>query len=230
MEVIFIDYGNSCSCNGLRELPEDLIMLSPLALKCSLQKPNGVLQWSQAATEKFKEISADGATVFNVNVLTPGETSIVQLTYNGMDVSLQLAPETRQCFVTYVESLESFWVQFMDDNALIENMTAEMETADSWPVITDPEENSLVAALFEDGVWYRMKNLGQRDVEYEGVFIDYGNVCYTSEMRQLPEECAAIKPLATKYKLDILPRTKWSEKSEELFKAMTQHGKQLKMN
>ncbi|KAI4466371.1 tudor domain containing protein [Holotrichia oblita] len=175
LEVIFIDYGNSCSCNGLRELPEDLIMLPPLALKCSLQKPNGIMQWSQAATDKFKEISADGATVFNVNILTPGETSIVQLTYEDQDVSAQLVPETRQCFVSHVDSVESFWVQFMDDNAKIENLTEAMESADAWPSISEAKAGDLVAALFEDELWYRARILEKIEEEYQVLFIDYGN-------------------------------------------------------
>ncbi|GJQ67361.1 putative tudor domain protein [Trypoxylus dichotomus] len=224
LEVIFIDYGNSCSCNGLRELPEDLIMLPPLALKCSLQKPNGILQWSQEATEKFKEISADGATVFKVNILTTGETSIVQLTHGGQDISTRLVPETRQCFVSVVDSVDSFWVQFMDDNAKIENMVEALELAESWPEVTDAADNSLVAALFVDEVWYRAKILGKSTEGYETLFIDYGNTALVTNLKQLPDEYAKIEPLATNFKLDMLPRTKWGNKSDELFKSMTECG------
>ncbi|KAK9736719.1 Tudor domain [Popillia japonica] len=224
LEVIFIDYGNSCSCNGLRELPEDLIMLPPLALKCSLQKPNGILQWSQASTDKFKEISADGATVFNVNILTPGETSIVQLTYDDQDVSAQLVPETRQCFVSHVDSVDSFWVQFMDDNAKIENLTETMENAENWPEITEAEVGDLVAALFEDELWYRAKVLEKIDGEYQVLFVDYGNTTGVSLLRQLPEECAQLEALASNFKLDMLPRTKWGDRSDELFTSMTECG------
>ncbi|KAI4466350.1 tudor domain containing protein [Holotrichia oblita] len=224
LEVIFIDYGNSCSCNGLRELPEDLIMLPPLALKCSLQKPNGIMQWSQAATDKFKEISADGATVFNVNILTPGETSIVQLTYEDQDVSAQLVPETRQCFVSHVDSVESFWVQFMDDNAKIENLTEAMESADAWPSISEAEAGDLVAALFEDELWYRARILEKIEEEYQVLFIDYGNTTGVAVLRELPEECAKLEALATNFKLDMLPRTKWGDKSDELFTSMTECG------
>ncbi|KRT85343.1 hypothetical protein AMK59_1500 [Oryctes borbonicus] len=224
LEVIFIDYGNSCSCNGLRELPEDLIMLPPLALKCSLQKPNGILQWSQAATDKFKEISADGATVFNVNILTPGETSIVQLTHENQDISIQLVPETRQCFVCTVDSVDSFWVQFMDDNVKIENMVEALEVAESWPTLTDVVDDSLVAVLFVDGVWYRAKILEKTDEGYEALFIDYGNTSVITNLKQLPDEYAKIEPLASNFKLDLLPRTKWGDKSDELFRSMTECG------
>lgn len=200
-------------------------MLPPLALKCSLQKPNGMLQWSSVATDKFKELSADGATIFNVNILTPGETCIVQLTHDGQDVSSRLAPETSQCFVTHVDSLESFWVQFMDNNIEIENMTAELENAESWPEISDVEENNLVAALHEDGTWYRANIIKKSDEGYEVLFIDYGNTSCVSNLRELPEECTKILPLASNFKLDVPPRTKWGENSCELFKKMTDYGK-----
>lgn len=200
-------------------------MLPPLALKCSLQKPNGILQWSQASTDKFKEISADGATVFNVNILTPGETSIVQLTYDDQDVSAQLVPETRQCFVSHVDSVDSFWVQFMDDNAKIENLTETMENAENWPEITEAEVGDLVAALFEDELWYRAKVLEKIDGEYQVLFVDYGNTTGVSLLRQLPEECAQLEALASNFKLDMLPRTKWGDRSDELFTSMTECGK-----
>lgn len=115
MEVLFIDYGNSCTCTCLRALPEDLLLMPALAQKCSLQKPEGIDQWTPQACDKFKEIAADGATIFSVKKLTTGETAIVELLLDGESVSLMLLPKTVDCHVIKFESLDSFHIKKHDD-------------------------------------------------------------------------------------------------------------------
>lgn len=60
IELLFIDYGNSCTSASLRQLPEDLVITPPLAQKCSLEKPKGISVWTTQMCEKFEEISAGG--------------------------------------------------------------------------------------------------------------------------------------------------------------------------
>ncbi|KAK9869541.1 hypothetical protein WA026_003297 [Henosepilachna vigintioctopunctata] len=90
LEVLFLDYGNSCVCSNLKQLPEHLVMAPPLAQKCSLQKPEGVTCWSSKASEKFSELSADGKTIFTVKKISSGEASIVELFMNSEEVSTKL--------------------------------------------------------------------------------------------------------------------------------------------
>lgn len=85
-------------------------MMPPMALKSSLQKPSGMEQWSPMAMDKFKEISADGATIFHVKKLSTGETSVVELIVDGEDVSAMLMPKTLECTITKFESLDSFYI------------------------------------------------------------------------------------------------------------------------
>ncbi|KAL3281927.1 hypothetical protein HHI36_005130 [Cryptolaemus montrouzieri] len=108
LEVLFLDYGNSCICSNLKQLPEHLVLAPPLAQKCSLQKPEGLLSWSAEASQKFNELSAEGQTVFTVKKLTTGETSLVELLVDGEDVSSKLLPTTDNGFVNNIESLERF--------------------------------------------------------------------------------------------------------------------------
>ncbi|RZB39064.1 maternal protein tudor [Asbolus verrucosus] len=106
IEVLFVDYGNSCTSCSLRELPEDLIMLAPLAQKCSLQKPETLTNWSPEMVKKFSEISADGQTTFNVKKLSTGETASVELLLDGVDVTTMLLPQTEDVRVKNFEGLE----------------------------------------------------------------------------------------------------------------------------
>ncbi|XP_045471417.1 maternal protein tudor-like isoform X3 [Harmonia axyridis] len=110
LEVLFLDYGNSCVCGNLKQLPEHLVMAPPLALKCSLHKPERLLSWSPESAKKFVELSADGQTAFTVKKLTTGETSVVELYVNDEEVSLKLLPTTEEVYVTDAQSMDSLVV------------------------------------------------------------------------------------------------------------------------
>ncbi|KAF5277757.1 hypothetical protein FQR65_LT03737 [Abscondita terminalis] len=211
LEVLFIDYGNSCTCTGLRQLPEDLIMLPALAQKCSLQKPSGVLQWSAKATEQFKEISADGATIFNIDKLSTGETLIVRLLLDSEDISLQLMPATEKGYLSYIETVFSFWVQKCEDEPKLEEVSQDLSEAAEWPNCEEVVVGSIVAALqTDDEMWYRAKVLSVNESDYEVLFIDYGNVGLTKEIRSYTKN--DVPPLANQYKLEPLPGFRWMEK------------------
>ncbi|XP_025835446.1 maternal protein tudor-like isoform X2 [Agrilus planipennis] len=232
LEVIFIDYGNSCTCSGLRQLPEDLILLPPLAIKCSLNKPVGTLQWSPQATEKFRELSADGATIFNVHKITADETSIVDLFLDNQSITEKLLPETAEGFISHFESVEEFWIQKAEDVPKLDYIIETMANALNWEVFNKKtEENTeLVAAQFpEDQVWYRAEILEIKQFENEVVyvvrFIDYGNICETAHIRQLDERISETAPLAIKCRLELLPGHRWSDESSEKLSILVNGGK-----
>ncbi|XP_031343313.1 maternal protein tudor-like isoform X2 [Photinus pyralis] len=211
IEVLFVDYGNSCTCTGLRQLPEDLIMLSPLAQKCSLQKPPGILQWSSQATEDFKTISADGVTIFNIDKLSTGETLIVKLILNGQDVSEQLLPQTESAYITYINSIHDFWMQKVTDSSKSDAIAEHLANAAEFPACDTVAEGVVVAALqADDETWYRAQILNMKDTEYEVMFIDYGNTSSTSEIRALPDDMTD-PPLAIKCKMEALPGFRWMD-------------------
>ncbi|XP_044268321.1 maternal protein tudor-like isoform X2 [Tribolium madens] len=106
IEVLFVDYGNSCTSCSLRDLPEDLVMLPPLAQKCSLQKPESLTTWGPEMVRKFIEISADGQTTFHVNKLSTGETASVVLLLDGVDVTTLIVPQTEEVQVKSFEGLD----------------------------------------------------------------------------------------------------------------------------
>lgn len=226
MEVLFIDYGNSFTCNSVRELPEDLVMLSPLALKCSLQKPPGVLQWSPAASDKFKEISQDGAAEFSVRKIIPGETAVVQLTLDSKDISEQLKPETVSGYISYFESIDNFWIQKSGLSDEIEALAISMIEAANWAVRESVKVGDLVAALSEDDeCWYRAKVKSITENKYDVFFFDYGNSATVQEVRELTDDVRNEPRYAIQCKLDVLPGYKWPDDINKNLQILNNEGK-----
>ncbi|KAF2901435.1 hypothetical protein ILUMI_04750 [Ignelater luminosus] len=228
LEVLFIDYGNSCTCTGLRQLPEDLIMLPALAQKCSLQKPQGMLQWSANATEEFKNVSADGATVFNIVKFSTGETSLVKLLLDGVDISSKLISQTEDAYITSFESVSDFWLQKVNDEDKINNMNAKLELASEWPKYEYKEGNPIVAAFYStDNKWYRARVLSEKDSMYEVLFIDFGKACTANDIHVLPDDIENEAPLAIQCKLEPLPGFRWNEETSNQLAKLYNDGTTL---
>jgi hypothetical protein len=82
-------------------------MLPPLAQKCSLQKPGNLTTWGPEMVRKFSEISADGQTTFDIKKLSTGETALVELLVDGVDVTTLIIPKTEDVRVKNFEGLDS---------------------------------------------------------------------------------------------------------------------------
>ncbi|XP_066262033.1 maternal protein tudor isoform X3 [Euwallacea similis] len=111
IELLFIDYGNPSVSSSLRQLPENLVVTPPLAQKCSLQRPETIPYWTKQAQDKFAEIAADGATTFELNKVTAGETAMVELLLNGENIVPKILPVTEDGFIRNFESLSKFCVE-----------------------------------------------------------------------------------------------------------------------
>lgn len=223
IEVLFIDYGNSSTAMRLKVLPEDLVHMSALAQKCSLNKPNTVASWSEEATEKFRQISADGVTIFAIKKLTAGETSTVELFIDGQNILEQILlcntedkkseqPRTKsnllKAHITYVDS-ESFWVQLSSDLSKIDEMIENLFAAESFEKF---DGNITCAALHaETGMWHRAK-IDETSNEHTVLLIDYGMLTTASELRALPTDIESIPALATQCCLELPAEiTDWPE-------------------
>ncbi|CAH0557520.1 unnamed protein product [Brassicogethes aeneus] len=111
VEALFIDYGNSSLAENLRQIPEELVVTAPLAQKCSLQRPEGVDEWSQEATDKFNEIAADGQTIFTIRKISTGETSLVEMFADGANILHALVPVTEEGYLRNFENANSFAIE-----------------------------------------------------------------------------------------------------------------------
>ncbi|XP_032689380.1 maternal protein tudor-like isoform X3 [Odontomachus brunneus] len=85
-EVLYMDYGNSAVTDELRVLPQDIVNIPSLSKRCSLEKPHDVAVWSERACDKFKELAAEGATMFQFETLDKNDPMQVRLSLNGTNV------------------------------------------------------------------------------------------------------------------------------------------------
>lgn len=85
-EVLYMDYGNSAVTEELRVLPEDIVNIPILSKRCTLEKPDSIITWSEQACDKFKELAAEGATMFQFETLDENDPMHVRLNLNGTNV------------------------------------------------------------------------------------------------------------------------------------------------
>ncbi|KAI5637875.1 tudor domain-containing protein [Phthorimaea operculella] len=213
-EVLFMDYGNASIANELRSLPDELKARPALSRKCALQKPRDIKSWSRKSEEKFNELAAEGATIFNVQFIASGDISIVELYLEGKSVTEELVglceaqpaaerptPVGQDSFssgkICYVNSLDEFYVQLDDFAAEIDKILDRMTGAADFEAAAELKVGSLCAAFWdEDEQWYRAKILEFCEGGYHVLFIDYGNKAKCEEFRQLPEDMTTIEPAA----------------------------------
>lgn len=222
LEVLFVDYGNSCTCSNMKELPEELVMLPPLAQKCSLAKPGGLLQWSPQSNEKFREISADGAAVFTVNKIKPGETTVVQLLLNGEDISQQLLPSLERGRVVKVEALDKVFVIREKDQDKLNSILEKLENMTE-NKLTEGAKDDLVMCDV-DGKMQRATllsiNTNKEDTDdsltcdkslgiYKVKLIDSICTINVDVIYELPEDCKDL--YVSIYKLDSLPGIQFTD-------------------
>ncbi|XP_028046299.1 maternal protein tudor isoform X2 [Monomorium pharaonis] len=84
-EVLYMDYGNSAVTEELRVLPEDIVNIPTLSKRCTLGKPDDIT-WSKKACDKFKELAAEGATMFQFETLDKDDPMHVRLSLDGTNV------------------------------------------------------------------------------------------------------------------------------------------------
>ncbi|XP_049706830.2 maternal protein tudor isoform X1 [Helicoverpa armigera] len=211
-EVLFMDYGNASIANELRSLPDELKVKPALSRKCALQKPRDI-KWSRQSETRFNELAAEGATIFNVQFIASGDISIVELFLEGKSVTEELVglceelpaerpiPVGQDIYCTgkvcYVNSLDEFYLHLDDATSNLDKVTVKMNESQEFEPASELKVGSICAAFWtEDEQWYRAKILEFCDVGYHVQFIDYGNKAKCEEFRLLPEDLAAIEPLA----------------------------------
>jgi len=219
VEVLFFDYGNRSATTELRGLPEDLLIMPPLAKCCSLPLLKGMKDWSTAAQEKFIERVGDGNTQFQVKILEEGDTAVVSLLNGGQRMEEELMnlctgidvvstvyvqPCKLYACVTHVISPSEFWIQLEESHSHLEEVTSKLKESEGLPILNEIDEGVLCVAQFpEDGNWYRAHILSHSEGCVEVLYMDFGNTATSPELRQLPHELKDIPPLARKCSLSI---------------------------
>ncbi|KAL4702431.1 hypothetical protein ACJJTC_003056 [Scirpophaga incertulas] len=236
-EVLFMDYGNASITNELRSLPDELKIKPALSRKCALQKPRDIKSWSRKSEERFNELAAEGATIFNVQFIASGDISIVELYFEGKSVTEELVGLCEEQPISErptpvgqdlhssgkicsVSSGDEFYIQLDNSSADLDKVFEALCVGTDLKSISELKVGSLCAAFWdEDEQWYRSKILEFCDGGYHVQFIDYGNKAKCQEFRSLPEDIAVIEPLAKCCRLatdDTLPKEVIKQKLDEL--------------
>ncbi|XP_048521225.1 maternal protein tudor-like isoform X1 [Dendroctonus ponderosae] len=156
IELLFIDYGNSCVSNSLRQLPEDIVVTPPLAQKCCLQKPDGIPYWTKEAQDKFAELSAEGQTIFELKKISSGETTTVELLLNSENIVPKILPVTQDGCLKNFQSLNKFDLEKTGD-ILGENVCLEPLPGMEW----DEESNKKFSEIYSEGSLFQVELLGE---------------------------------------------------------------------
>ncbi|XP_054737133.1 maternal protein tudor [Anastrepha obliqua] len=186
-EVLFIDYGNTSISPECRQISEEIAKLPPLSKKCALQLPEHCLAWSDAAEEKFCEITAQGETIFTVELREPAaDHALVHLFIDGHNINNDLEPlcehkplepelnlsfnttiqssifeigKVYDAIISHANSPTDFYVQFSKDSIRLDDMTTSLNAL-GMDVLKDPQIGQLCATVYsEDNALYRARIL-----------------------------------------------------------------------
>lgn len=89
--VKFIDFGNVSETKEIGVLDETIVEIAQLSKRCRLLKPKNLINFSDAAENKFSEICANGATILQAKLIKPGDVTTVELFCDGKNIIDSLA-------------------------------------------------------------------------------------------------------------------------------------------
>lgn len=244
--VVFIDYGNSAVATEFRTLPVDLAAKPYMAKHCALQLPNGVSEWTQAALDKFLELSADGCTQFDIKLLNNESPATVSLTSNGKciteelkslcdvieketdtaeNTSIDFSGYDTTVYISHINSASDFYVQKQEDEtelSIIKEELSDISLFEGVDQMTDEVKKEVLGALFvEDESWYRAVVLNTVESGSEVLFIDYGNTAVATEFVKLPDTLSSKLPMAINCKFE---KDDWPIEADNHLIALSDNG------
>ncbi|XP_015114623.1 maternal protein tudor isoform X2 [Diachasma alloeum] len=250
--VRFVDFGNTDSItdikSGIRHLPESMKSIKRYGIKCRLDLiPSGEEDWSEGTCEKFLGM-ATAEEFIDAVLIADGNPKRLELFVGDENIGDKLVEEKlaikvhgvedifdeivhreldpRSAFVSHINSPSEFWVQEEKFVADLETIADRFVVADMFGRIEEVQEGALCVAKFpEDQNWYRARIISHGDTGTNVIYIDYGNSAVSTEIRQIPEDLAAIPPLSRKCCLPLPEGVEqWSEKACEEFSRMADDG------
>ncbi|GBP13428.1 Maternal protein tudor [Eumeta japonica] len=223
-EIFLLDYGNIITTQDIRELPEDLRLITSLALKCQLNSvPSGVVD--SVLEERFSALLETHFGEFyeilqdEVDETTRIHTVKLQVNYKDLAEELEKAVESNtaveevfsplptlyDCSIIHVNSPTSFYVQLTKDVSQLEHITDVLLDAETeFPQFTNLQIGAICAAQFpEDLAYYRAEIVALLDDnKCEVHYIDFGNNSITDKFYKLPEDLLKIERFSKHCSLD----------------------------
>lgn len=90
VEVLYVDFGNTAISPQLRQLPDELKDIPPLARKCSLSISSDTLEQAEIVNDAFKDIVDGTAKVFEIEIIKDGNPTLVSMWCEGQNVEEEL--------------------------------------------------------------------------------------------------------------------------------------------
>ncbi|XP_019700708.2 maternal protein tudor isoform X3 [Harpegnathos saltator] len=198
MEVLYMDYGNSAVTKELRVLPQDIVNIPTLSKRCALEKPHHIAVWSKQACDKFKELAAEGATMFQFETLDENDPMHVRLNLNGTNVVEFLQIECED--ITQVEKVIDEDVEVIEETKDTTSTTEKQlkVVADETVVQQDHPneeisdfEQKLEKLIDEEVI---NKSFGDSNTGNEFIEDQQGYIMYSNEIGKLDEESEVVAP------------------------------------
>ncbi|KAL2729141.1 LOW QUALITY PROTEIN: maternal protein tudor-like isoform X1 [Vespula maculifrons] len=148
VNVLYIDYGNTAINTELRILPEDIVNIPTLSKRCALQIPYYISFWSEEACKTFKDLAADGATMFQFEILDNEDPMHVKLSIDGKDITEILLP---LCKDTNTKSEKCIVVEQITNSniELYNKLTNTKENPEKLNELTQKSTNTIVCSVNE---------------------------------------------------------------------------------
>lgn len=215
--IQFIDYGNTDTItdnNLIKSMNDAFADMKRYSIPSSLPLTTyNKKDWSDAACKRLQEISND---VIEFEYICQNETkSFVRLYANDRDIIeelivsgeadlMNIVENGECCFISHINSLSDFYVQMENATGQLEMISSYLMNEEKFEELSDVIEGNICTALYdEDDQWYRASILHHLPDKTEVLFVDYGNVSFTTKLRELPQDIANLPYLSTRCSLQL---------------------------
>ncbi|XP_076440382.1 uncharacterized protein LOC143279929 [Babylonia areolata] len=229
-KVLFIDYGNSetCEIRTLKPLPA-LLLAPPLAYHCQVGGVGLTAEqqkaFRKASDDKEFKILFRGGAPLDVTVKDENGTNLADTILRPTTVPQPKVPsQTVHATVSHVGEDGHFYLQLNSDLDTITELAEEVQAVGGQ--LTDKLESFdegqvCLAKYSEDDAWYRASIVSSSGDAVTVLFVDYGNtdIVDKNSVLVLPPSLMA-KP-AFAFDCKIPGVKKWKEGQKQKFEAMT---------
>lgn len=238
--IQFVDFGNSDVITSnkkheLKDVNDSLMKFKVYAKQCSLLvAPAAGRSWSEEAIDILRNLEdvdvqflVECRGINYINLVSNERDLAQELITKNLAERMEYVPSSQRCFTSHIESIQEFYLQLERDINPLDVMADYMARFEEFSTVTDPTVGSIYVAEFtEDGLWYRGKILQILEGPmYEVFFIDYGNTCTVTNVRELEKSISELPPLCTKCVLRLPDGVRsWSDEAETKFKEIAAMG------
>ncbi|XP_017087277.2 protein tudor [Drosophila bipectinata] len=240
--VQLIDYGNKTEVDKLYELPEELVLIPPVAEVCSMEPCVDFDKNKTLALVTLDALldSCNGNVVveFVDKSARPPVVRLKTKDKKGLNIYDQLRKlieaelkviqkknENSECIISHGSSPRSFYVQLKNNSADLDVIVKALAGLKKEELLNlEGSEKDLIGVCFsqEDALFYRctIKSMSEDKKSFDVFLVDYGSTMTVPEVWKLPQAIGHIPALALHCQLTEIPQDVSDEKLDEAFAAL----------